>query len=68
MLQRQIVVKALGKEIDIEDPECTKYTIAISMAWMLISVNVTIYSTVPIQRCQDSSHCIDLTTILRSCT
>jgi hypothetical protein len=38
MLQRQIVVKALCKQIDIEDPECTKYTIAISIAWMFISI------------------------------
>jgi hypothetical protein len=70
MLQRQIIVKDLCKQIDIEDPECRKYTIAsfLSMAWMLISVNVTIYRTVPIQRCQGSSHCIMMTTIkLRSC-
>jgi hypothetical protein len=68
MLQRQIVVKGLGKQIDTKDPECTKYTIAISMAWMLISVNVTIYRTVPIQRYQGSSHCIMMTTTkLRSC-
>ena len=68
--QRQIDVKALGKQIDIEDPEFTKYIIVsfLSMAWMLISVNVTIYRTVPIQRCQGSSHCIMMTTAkLRSC-
>jgi hypothetical protein len=68
MIQRRIVVKGLGKQIDIEDPAYRKYTIAISMAWMLISVNVTIYRTVPIQRYQGSSHCIMMTTTkLRSC-
>jgi hypothetical protein len=50
--RRQIGVKAFGTRIDLEDPAYTKYTIAsfLSMAWILISVNVTIYRTVPIQK------------------
>jgi hypothetical protein len=51
MLQRrQIVVKALGKEIDLEDVLCIKYAITSfhSITWILISVNVTIYQTVSI--------------------
>jgi hypothetical protein len=69
MLQRQIIVKGLGKQIDIEDPVCTIYAIAsfLSIAWMLISVNVTIYGTIPLQKYQGTSHCIDPTTRLRSC-
>jgi hypothetical protein len=70
MLERQIVVNTLVKQIDIEDPEYTKYIIAsfLSTARMLISVNVTIYRTLTIQRCQSTSHCIMMTTTkLRSC-
>jgi hypothetical protein len=51
MLQRrQIVVKALGKEIDLEDVLCIKYAITSfhSITWIPISVNVTIYQTVSI--------------------
>ena len=44
MLQRQIVVKIVGKKIDIEDPEYTKYagTSFQFIAWMLIFNIVTI--------------------------
>ena len=44
MLQRQIVVKIVGKKIDIEDPEYTKYagTSFQFIAWMLIFDIVTI--------------------------
>jgi hypothetical protein len=45
MLQRQIVVKALCKQIDIEDPAYTKYdatTSFQSIVWMLIFDIVTI--------------------------
>ena len=70
MLQeRQIVIQALGNQIDIEDPAYTKYyQISFqSIVWILISVNVTIYRTVPLQRYQNS-HCIIITTTkLRSC-
>ena len=67
MLQRrQIVVKALVKQIDIEYPVCIKYTSTSfhSISWMLISVNVTIYRTAPPRTCQSISHCILLTTEL----
>jgi hypothetical protein len=60
MLRRQII-KALGKQIDIDDLAYAKYAIISfrSIACMLISVIVTINRTVPIQRCQSSSsHCI----------
>jgi hypothetical protein len=45
MLQRQIVVKALCKQIDTKDPAYTKYagTSFQFIAWMLTSVIVTIY-------------------------
>jgi len=48
MLQRQIVVKALVKQIDTEDPTYTKYAIISyhSIAWILTSINVTIYRTI----------------------
>jgi hypothetical protein len=70
MFQRQIVVKDLGKQIDIEDPAYTKYdagTSFQSIVWISISVNVTIYRTVTLQRYQSTSHFIMLTTkLLRS--
>jgi hypothetical protein len=48
MLQRQIVVKALVKQIDTQGPAFTKYAIISfhSIAWILISINVTIYRTI----------------------
>ena len=51
MLQRQIV-KVLGNQIDVEYLLFIKYTIAgfQNIARMLISVNVTIYRTVPLQK------------------
>ena len=47
ILQTQIV-KALGKQIDTEDPVYTKYAITYFpfITWMFISVNVTIYRTI----------------------
>ena len=50
ILQRQIV-KALGKQIDIEDIVYSKYAVVSfhSITWMLISVIVTIYRTIPLQ-------------------
>ncbi len=48
MLQTQIV-KALAKQIDIEDAVCTKDAItSFDYIGLLVSVNVTIYRTVPI--------------------
>jgi hypothetical protein len=67
MLQRQIIVKTLDYQIDIEDPVCMKYAIAsFHSIGLLISVNVTIYRTVALQRDQ-SSHRIMLTAKPRSC-
>ena len=50
ILQRQIV-KALGKQIDIEDIVYSKYAVVSfhSITWMLISVIVIIYRTIPLQ-------------------
>jgi hypothetical protein len=58
MLQRQIV-KAVDNRIDIEDPGDKKYAITYfhSITWMWVSVIVTIYRIVPVQRFQ-TSHCI----------
>ena len=52
MLQRQIVVKALVKQIDTEDPAFTKYAIISfhSIAWILTSINVTIYRTIALSQ------------------
>ena len=51
MLQRQIVVKALDKQMDIEDPALTIYLITTlySIDWMFIPVHVTVDRTVPMQ-------------------
>ncbi|HKG29924.1 MAG TPA: hypothetical protein VKA91_01530 [Nitrososphaeraceae archaeon] len=45
MLQRQIVVKAFGNQIDIEDPVYRKYAIVDFhlIVWMFVAVSVTIY-------------------------
>jgi hypothetical protein len=69
MLQRrQIVIKTLDYQIDIEDPVCMKHAIAsFHSIGLLISVNVTIYRTVALQRDQNSSsHCIMMTLNLRA--
>jgi hypothetical protein len=46
-LQQRQIVKGIGKQIGIEDPAYMKYTIVsfLSIAWMLISVIVTINRT-----------------------
>jgi hypothetical protein len=66
MLQGQIV-KDLGNQIDIEGPDGMKYakTSFHSIAWLLISVNVTIYSTAFAQW-YETSHSLMVTTNLRS--
>jgi hypothetical protein len=65
MFQRQIVIKAFGKQIDIEDPAYTKYTIVDFhlIVWMFVAVSVTIYrnATALSQRYQ-GSHSILVTT------
>jgi hypothetical protein len=50
MLQRQIVVKGFGTQIDIEDTAYRTYAITDfhSIAWIFIFVSVTIYRTVPL--------------------
>jgi hypothetical protein len=67
MLQRQII-KAVGKQIDIEDIEYTKYTNTTfdSIIWIFIRVNVTIYRTIALSETYENSHYI-MTTELRSC-
>jgi hypothetical protein len=67
MLQRQIVIQALGKQIDIEDPAYRKYAITDfhSIVWMFIAVIVTIYRTVTLSESYENSHYI-ITTKLRS--
>jgi hypothetical protein len=63
MLQRRIVIQALGNQIDTGDQACTKYTFTYfhTITWMWISVIVTVYRTDIQQRCQGSSHCIMMT-------
>jgi hypothetical protein len=68
MLQRQIVVKALGKQMDVEDPAYRKYAIVDfhSIVWMFIAVIVTIYRTITLSESYENSHYI-ITTKLWSC-
>jgi hypothetical protein len=71
ILQRQIVVKVLDTQIDIEDPAYTKYdagTSFQSIVWMLIFDIVTIKrNTAVLQRYENNTHCITTTTkLLRS--
>jgi hypothetical protein len=70
MLQRQIVVKALGKQIDIEDPAYTKYagTSFQSIIWILIFDIVPVNRNAAVLQRYENNHCIMLTTkLLRSC-
>jgi hypothetical protein len=70
MLQRQIVVNSLGRQIGTDDLACMKYagTSFQSIAWMLIYVNVTIYRTIALPESYENSHYIMLTTkLLRRC-
>ena len=48
LLQRQIVVKALDKQIDIEDPDCMKYAIT---SFLLLRLDVHICQCYHIQDC-----------------
>jgi hypothetical protein len=68
MIQRQIVVKGLGKQIDIEDPAYTKYagTSFQSIVWMMIFDIVTIKRNAAVLR-YENNHCITTTKLLRSC-
>jgi hypothetical protein len=66
--QRQVVVKALGKQIDIEDPAYTKYasTSFQSIVWMLIFDIVTIKRNAAVLPRYENNHYIT-TTKLRGC-
>ncbi len=68
MLQRQIVIKARGTRIGIEDLVCIKYagTSFHFLDCMLISVNVTIYRTITLSESYEISRYI-VTTKLKSC-
>ena len=68
--QRQIVIKAFGIQIDIEDSAYTKYagTSFQFIAWMLIFDIVTIKRNSAVLERYENNHCIMLTTkLLRSC-
>jgi hypothetical protein len=70
MLQRsQIVVKGLGRQIDIEDPASTKYanTSFQSIVWMLIFDIVTMKRNAAVLQRYENNHCITTTKLLRSC-
>jgi hypothetical protein len=69
MLQRQIVIQALGNQIDIEDPLYMKYaSISFqSIVWMLIFDIVTIERNAVVLQRYENSHCIATTKLLRSC-
>ncbi len=70
MLQRQIVIKALGTQLDIEDPAYTKYdsgTSFQSIVWMLIFDIVTIKRNAAVLQRYENNHCITTTKLLRSC-
>jgi hypothetical protein len=67
MLQRQIVIQALGNKIDIEDSLCMKYasTSFQSIVRMLIFDIVTIKGNVVLQR-YENNHYITTSKLLRS--
>jgi hypothetical protein len=67
--QRQIVVKVLGKHIDIEDPAHTNYTATgfHSMVRMLIFDIFTIKRNDAVLQIYENNHCITTTKLLRSC-
>jgi hypothetical protein len=69
MLQRQIVVKALGKQIDIEDPVYAKYAIISfqSIVGMLIFDIVTIKRNAELLQRYENNHCITTPKLLRRC-
>jgi hypothetical protein len=68
MLQREIAVKALCKQIDIKDPAYTKYagTSFQFIAWMLGFDIVTIKWNSVLQR-YENNHCIIMAKLLRRC-
>jgi len=66
---RQIVIKALGKQIDTEDIVNSKYasTSFQSVVWMLIFDIVTIERNAVVLQRYENNHCIATTKLLRSC-
>jgi hypothetical protein len=69
MLQQRQIVKALGTQINIEDPVCTKYssTSFQSIVWMLIFDIVTIKRNAAVLQRYENNHCITTTKLLRRC-
>ena len=67
--QRQIVVKALGKQIDIEDPAYTKYagTSFQSIIWILIFDIVPVNRNAAVLQRYENNRCITTTKLLRGC-
>jgi hypothetical protein len=69
MLQRQIVIKALGMQIDTEDPASTKYA---GRSFQFV-VGMSIFDIVTIKRNAavlhryENNRCITTTKLLRSC-
>jgi hypothetical protein len=69
MLQRQIVVKGIGKKIDIEDIVHIKYvgTSFQFIVWMLIFDIVTIKRNAAVLQRYENNRCITTTKLLRRC-
>jgi hypothetical protein len=69
MIHRQIVVKGLPKQIDIEYPAYTKYagTSFQSIVGMLIFDLVTIKRNAAVLQRYENNHCITTTKLLRRC-
>jgi hypothetical protein len=66
--QRQIVVKALGKQIDIKDPAYTKYDAGKSfqfIAWILRFDIVTMKRNSAVLQRYEYNHCIITAKLLR---
>ncbi|MDF2768888.1 MAG: hypothetical protein K0S91_1723 [Nitrososphaeraceae archaeon] len=64
MIQERQIIKAIDKQIDVEDSECTKYAITSFhyLDSLLISVYVTIYRTVSEHK-HETSYCITTATL-----
>jgi hypothetical protein len=69
MIQRRRIVKAVGNQIDIEDPASTKYDGRSfqSIVWTLIFDIVTIKRNAAVLQRYENNHCITTTKILRGC-
>ena len=69
MIQRQIVVKGLPKQIDIEYPAYTNYTGTTfqSIVWLLIFDLVTIKRNAAVLQRYENNYYITTTKLLRRC-